>query len=45
MIPAAALARSGGIVTLESDQWFSPADRGLPDKRHLALRVYAVGVE
>ncbi len=45
VLPAAALARSGGIVSLESDQWFSPADRGLPDKRHLALRVYAVGVE
>jgi hypothetical protein len=45
ILPAAALARAAGIVTLESDQWFSPAERGLPDKRHLALRVYAVGVE
>jgi hypothetical protein len=46
VLPADALTRAGGIVTLESDQWFSPADRsGSPDKRHLALRVYAVGVE
>jgi hypothetical protein len=44
-LPAAALARSGGVVTLASDQWFSPADRGAADKRHLALRVYSIGVE
>jgi hypothetical protein len=45
-IPATALSTSGGIVTIESNQWFSPADRGeSPDKRHLALRVYSVTVE
>jgi hypothetical protein len=44
-LPAAALARSGGVVTLASDQWFSPSDRGAADQRHLALRVYSIGVE
>jgi hypothetical protein len=45
-IPAAALTASGGLVTVTSDQWFSPADRGeSPDKRRLALRVYSIGVE
>lgn len=45
-IPAKALAASGGIVTIDTDLWFSPAERGgSPDKRHLALRVYAVTVE
>ena len=45
-IPAKALAASGGIVTIDTDLWFSPAERGeSPDKRHLALRIYAVRVE
>jgi hypothetical protein len=45
-IPAGALSASGGIVTIDSNQWFSPIDRGeSPDKRHLALRVYRVSVE
>ena len=44
-IPARALAASGGIVTIDSELWFSPADRGgSADKRHLALRVYSVVV-
>lgn len=43
-LPAAALERSGGLVVLESDRWFSPAERtGGADRRHLALRIYAVG--
>jgi len=45
-IPARALAASGGIVTIDTDLWFTPAERGeSPDKRHLALRVYSVTVE
>jgi hypothetical protein len=45
-IPAKALAASGGIVTIDTSLWFSPAERsGSPDKRHLALRVYSVRAE
>jgi hypothetical protein len=45
-IPAKALSASGGIVTIDSNQWFSPIDRGeSADKRHLALRVYSVKAE
>ena len=45
-VPAAALLASGGIVTVDTDLWFSPAERGeSPDERHLALRVYRVTVE
>jgi Protein of unknown function (DUF2723) len=45
-IAAKALSASGGIVIIDSNQWFSPADRGeSADKRHLGLRVYRVSVE
>jgi hypothetical protein len=45
-LPATGLRLSGGLVVLESDLWFTPADRGeSPDRRHLALRVYSVGVK
>jgi Protein of unknown function (DUF2723) len=45
-IPGKALSASGGIVTIDTDLWFSPADRGeSPDKRHLGLRAYRVSVE
>ena len=45
-IPAKALGGSGGIVTIDTDLWFSPAERGeSPDRRHLALRVYSVRAE
>ena len=44
-IPALALASASGSVTIETDQWFSPADRGAPDRRHLALRIYSIAVE
>lgn len=45
-IPARALSASGGIVTIDTDLWFSPAERsGSPDKRRLALRVYSVRAE
>jgi hypothetical protein len=41
-VPAAALAKSGGTITIASDQWFRPADRGQnADKRSLALRVFS----
>jgi hypothetical protein len=44
-IPAKALATAGGVVTVDSELWFSPADRGgPPDKRHLALRMFGVAV-
>jgi len=41
-VPAAALAKSGGLITIESDQAFQPADRGEnADRRSLALRIYS----
>jgi hypothetical protein len=45
-IPFAALARADGRVTFESDQMFIPAEReGTADRRHLAIRMYSVGLE
>ena len=42
-VPAAALRSSGGAITIETDQFFRPADRGKgADKRALGLRVYLV---
>ncbi|HSP89851.1 MAG TPA: hypothetical protein VLN08_03035, partial [Vicinamibacterales bacterium] len=42
-VPAAALAASGGAITIETDQVFRPADRGQgADQRELGLRVYKV---
>lgn len=41
-VPASALRQSGGLITIESDQSFRPADRGQnADKRSLALRIYS----
>ena len=40
-IPAAALAASDGLLTIETDQSFVPHDRsGSPDRRTLGLRIY-----
>jgi hypothetical protein len=42
-IPAAALAKSQGQVTLEADQMFIPGDRERTgDRRHLSVRLYSV---
>jgi hypothetical protein len=42
-VPADALAASNGIVTLETNKTFVPAERGAAaDKRRLGLRVFAV---
>jgi hypothetical protein len=42
-VPAAALRSSGGAITIETDQVFSPADRGRgADRRALGLRIYLV---
>jgi hypothetical protein len=44
-LPADLLAQGDGRVTIESDRWFVPADRGeSADRRHLALRIYRVDV-
>ena len=44
-LPAAALDATAGQVTIESDRWFVPAERGeSADPRRLALRIYGVGV-
>jgi hypothetical protein len=46
VVPKGALERSGGVVTLESSQHFTPAERGeSADARHLALRIYSVSVQ
>ena len=40
-VPAAALAASDGILTIETDQSFVPHDRsGSPDRRTLGLRLF-----
>jgi hypothetical protein len=40
-IPAAALAASDGLLTIETDQSFVPHDRsGSPDRRTLGLRIF-----
>ena len=46
VLPADALASADGNVVIESDQWFVPGDRDptLPDRRHLALCIYAWSV-
>jgi hypothetical protein len=45
-LPARALRLSGGVVVLESELWFTPAERGeSADRRHLALRIYSATVE
>ena len=42
-VPAAALTSSGGAITIETDQFFRPADRGQgADRRALGLRIYLV---
>jgi hypothetical protein len=41
-----ALARAGGRIALESDQFFVPAARAQnPDRRHLAMRVLGLTIE
>ena len=44
-LPAALLAAASGKVVLESSKFFVPASGGAADQRHLALRVYRVGVD
>jgi transmembrane protein TMEM260 (protein O-mannosyltransferase) len=45
VLPADALAVADGRVTISSDKMFVPAERrGAPDRRHLALRIYAYSV-
>ncbi|MGE0862664.1 MAG: DUF2723 domain-containing protein [Vicinamibacterales bacterium] len=44
-VPAAALAASGGMVTIETDRTFVPAERGGgADNRRLGLRILAIDV-
>ena len=44
-VPADAMAASGGAVTIETNKFFVPAERGQgPDQRHLGLRVFAIHV-
>jgi hypothetical protein len=42
-IPASALKASNGTITIETDQFYRPADRGQgADRRALGLRIYSV---
>jgi hypothetical protein len=42
-IPASALKDSNGTITIDTDQFYRPADRGQgADKRALGLRIYVV---
>lgn len=44
-LPGDALAAAGGLVTLETNRTFRPADRGgSPDRRVLGLRLYDIRV-
>jgi hypothetical protein len=44
-VPAAALVASGGLVTIETDKTFVPAERdGGADNRRLGLRILAIRV-
>jgi hypothetical protein len=44
-VPADALAASGGMITIETDRTFVPAERdGGADQRRLGLRVFAIRV-
>ena len=44
-VPADALAASGGVITIETDKTFTPAERGsAPDQRRLGLRVFSIRV-
>ncbi len=44
-LPADLLARADGRVVLESSRFFVPGKPGAGDQRHLALRLFAVGVD
>jgi hypothetical protein len=45
-IPAKALTISGGLLAIESELWFTPAERGSSaDQRHLALRIYSIAAK
>jgi hypothetical protein len=45
-LPAGQLDLAGGIVVIESDLWFTPAERGQSaDERRLAMRIYSAQVK
>jgi hypothetical protein len=44
VIPLDVLRAAGGLVTLETDRVFVPAEQGGSDQRRLGLRVFGVGV-
>jgi hypothetical protein len=44
-VPGDALAASGGMLTIETDKTFVPAERdGVPDSRRLGLRILSIRV-
>jgi hypothetical protein len=44
-LPADLLDRANGHVVIESSKFFVPAAAGAADQRHLALKIYRVGVD
>jgi Protein of unknown function (DUF2723) len=44
-LPADVLERANGHVVLESSKFFVPAAGGAADQRHLALRIFRVGID
>jgi hypothetical protein len=45
-VPAAALAASDGILTIETDQSFVPSQRsGSRDRRTLGLRIFEMKIQ
>jgi hypothetical protein len=44
-LPADLLAAANGRVVIESSKFFVPGAAGAADQRHLALRIYRVGVD
>jgi len=44
-LPADLLDRANGHVVIESSKFFVPGAAGAADQRHLALRIYRVGVD
>jgi hypothetical protein len=44
-LPADLLLRANGRVVIESSKFFVPGATGAADQRHLALRIYRVGVD
>jgi hypothetical protein len=47
VIPGELIPATGGLITIESDQFYVPAERssGTQDRRHLALKILQYRLE